>query len=71
MGQFFVGRSPDSSDERDSGMRSNSEPTSPLVSEGENDHAHIGDSTRCIVRNSFPVLASADANDSEHRYGNH
>ena len=70
MGQFFVGRSPDSSHERDSGMRSNSEPASPLVSEEEKDHALMGLSTRFIVRKSFPILASADPNHSEHRYEN-
>ena len=70
MGQFFVGRSPDSSDERDSGMRSNNEPASPLVSEEEKDHALMGLSTRFIVRKSFPILASADPNHSEHRYEN-
>lgn len=70
-GQFFVGRSSDSADEMDSGIRSNSEPATPVVSEEENDHAQIGVSRRFIVRKSFPVLASADANHSEHRYANH
>lgn len=66
-GQFFVGRSSDSADEMDSGIRSNSEPATPVVSEEENDHAQMGVSRRFIVRKSFPVLASADANHSEHR----
>ena len=55
----------ESADERDSGVRTGSEPTSPLASEGENDHVHFN-ATHLISQFPLPGSTLAQAG-SEHR----
>lgn len=56
----------ESADERDSGIRTGSEPTSPLASEGENDHVHFN-ATNLISQYPLPGSTLAEAG-SEHRF---
>lgn len=53
----------ESTDDRDSGVRTGSEPTSPLASEGENDRVHFSASYYVA---QLPSSASIIANASEH-----
>ena len=55
----------ESADDRDSGVRTGSEPTSPLASEGENDRVHFSASYYVA---QLPSSASIIANASEHRF---
>lgn len=52
-----------STDDRDSGVRTGSEPTSPLTSEGEND-GHVVSNFIAQLPSPAPMIADA----SQHRY---
>ena len=57
----------ESADERDSGVRTSSEPTSPLASEGENDHVHFNGTNYLIYQLPLPESTVAAAG-SERRF---
>lgn len=71
--QMLVGSSPhsplsgheESGDERDSGVRTGSEPTSPLTSEWENDHVHFNASNFSA---QLPSHVSTFAGGLQHRF---
>lgn len=69
--QMFVessndGEGMESADERDSGVRTSSEPTSPMASEAENDHVHFT-ASNFTVQLPSPLSTIANAG-SEHRF---
>lgn len=71
--QFLLESNLDSSDDKDSGLRSNSETTSPNASEEENDRVQFGGLSFAVVRDySFrqhpcPQITPANGCTSEHR----